>query len=81
MGTSHDIPAMLDQFNRDHAYIVAHRSEWLKRLPEHWVLVHGEQLVGSGITLEEALEEASLKCEPRNAAAVFITDEPQNMLL
>lgn len=76
-----DIVAVLEQFEKDRRYIESHWDELLDQRLGRWVVVYGEELVGEGATLPDALDAARPKCAIGNAAVEFITDEPRNMLL
>ncbi len=76
-----DVAAVLEQFEKDRVYIESHWDELLDQRQGRWIVVYGEELVGEGLTLPDALDEARPKCAIENAAVEFITDEPRNMLL
>ena len=76
-----DVAAVLAQFKKDHRYIGSHWQELLDQRPERWVVVYGEEVVGEGPTLPEALEDARPKCPVEHAAVEFITHEPPILLL
>lgn len=76
-----DIVAVLEQFEKDRLYIESHWDELLDQHPDRWIVVYGEELVGEGPTLPDALDEARPKCAIGNAAVEFVTHEPRNMLL
>ncbi len=76
-----DVIAVLEQFEKDRLYIQSHWHELLDQHPDRWIVVYGEELVGEGPTLPDALDDARPKCAIENAAVEFITHEPRNMLL
>ena len=76
-----DVVAVLEQFEKDLLYIESHWDELLDQHLGRWIVVYGEELVGEGATLPDALDEARPKCAIGNAAVEFITHEPRNMLL
>ena len=76
-----DVADVLEQFEKDLLYI---ESNWHQLLDEHagqWIVVYGEELVGEGPTLHDALDDARPKCAVENAAVEFVTHEPRTMLL
>lgn len=76
-----DVASVLEQFERDRLYIKSHWNEFLEQRLDRWVVVYGEELVGEGPTLYDALDDARSKCAIENAAVEFITRDPRNMLL
>jgi hypothetical protein len=76
-----DVIAVLDQFERDVAYIGARKDEWLAEFNDCWVVVYGEKLVGRANTLEVALKGARTVGATKNVAVELITREPRSLLL
>ena len=72
----------LQQFKKDTTYLDAHRTEWMEKYPDHWVVVFAEELVGFSPTLEDALGIAESKGAPRSRLAFeHLSSEPEDLIL
>lgn len=76
------VTKVLQQFKKDTVYLDAHRTEWMEKYSDQWVVVFAEELVSFSSTLEEALSIAESKGVPRSQVAFeHLSSEPYDMIL
>ena len=76
------IGVYLAQFKKDTLFLNANRVAWRAEYPDQWVVVFGEDLVGVGETVEDALSAAQEKGAPRPQVAIeYLSSEPVKMIL
>ena len=76
------IGVCLEQFKKDTNFLDAHRDLWKDEYPDQWVVVFGEELVGVGYTVEEAIVDAETKQVPRARVPIdYLSSNPVKMIL
>jgi hypothetical protein len=76
------ISANLEQFNEDTHYLYTHRKEWMRKYPNHWVVVFKGELVSYAPKLGDALAAAEAKGVSSAEAAIdHLFPQFDNMIL
>jgi hypothetical protein len=71
----------LEHYNRDLDYYVAHYDELLRRYPEHWVGIYGEQVAGADPDFDRLLADLQQRGIPPSCSFIeYLSSEPIEFL-
>lgn len=72
----------LDQFREDTEFLENLRPELQKKYPNCWVAIYKKQVVGTGATLKEVIQELEKNNVPKSRAVIdYLRTEPITMVL
>lgn len=77
-----EIAQSLVRYRADHVYLDAHRTEWVLKYPDRWVIVKDLKLVGYGKNIQRLYQRLRKRGVAIEGCAVkFLSTKPRKWIL